>query len=389
MSDFEDGMAVGLAIGRKKFSGGNGGGTPTEEKWEYPSNWLTLPEPAENQIVLLADSKNYAGNDTYNVQLLYSNNGSTTTSTIDWGDGTVQSLVEANGVHTYEVGTGHNTENSEQWIITITFGTSIETESLFGLGKSATMRIVAMKIGNTKYCGTTYISCDHSVLQYVKIRKGENFNWYFQGAYYLSKVELSDDITKLPDYVFRSCNCLFDINLSNITDVGNYAFTDCYNLNHQMPNLKSIGNYAFKNCSKLSDIDFSNLTSIGNYAFNGCYSIEKITLPDSITYIPDNAFQNCYSLKTVNISDSVKSIGNYAFQRCPLENISGEYVESIGNSAFQNCAQLKSVKMPQCNSVGSYAFDNKCLTDITLAAGATLADNAISSDCKLVKITYV
>ena len=63
----------------------------------------------------------------------------------------------------------------------------------------------------------------------------------------------------------------FDINLSNITDVGNYAFTDCYNVNHQMPKLKSIGNYAF--C--------------------GCYSIEKITLPDSITSIPDNAFQNC------------------------------------------------------------------------------------------------
>ena len=139
MGDFETGFAAGLIIGSSNKSGDTPTPEPTPEKWTYPSNWLQLPEPAENQIVMLVDNNGgiinqgtyylFAPNVTYETD---------TNTTINYGDGTGElpidhvntdkstSWVENIYGHMYEAGSGHNTGNSEQWIVTITFDTSKE-----------------------------------------------------------------------------------------------------------------------------------------------------------------------------------------------------------------------------------------------------------------------
>ncbi|MDY2848593.1 MAG: hypothetical protein SOU50_10320, partial [Oscillospiraceae bacterium] len=50
MSDFDEGMAVGLAIGRKKFSGGS---KEIESDWVYPEYWPALPNAGTGEVILL------------------------------------------------------------------------------------------------------------------------------------------------------------------------------------------------------------------------------------------------------------------------------------------------------------------------------------------------
>lgn len=58
-----------------------------------------------------------------------------------------------------------------------------------------------------------------------------------------------------------------------------------------------------------------NVTTIGMSAFQQCYSLEKITLPNSITSIGDYAFS--YSgIMNITIPENVTNIGNYAFSKC-------------------------------------------------------------------------
>ncbi len=58
-----------------------------------------------------------------------------------------------------------------------------------------------------------------------------------------------------------------------------------------------------------------NVTTIGMSAFQQCYSLEKITLPNSITSIGDYAFS--YSgIMNITIPENVTNIGNYAFCKC-------------------------------------------------------------------------
>ena len=54
-----------LLLGAYQDSGG--GDTPTEEKWEYPSNWLPLPDVEANEAAFLIFVKNTAENYNFSI----------------------------------------------------------------------------------------------------------------------------------------------------------------------------------------------------------------------------------------------------------------------------------------------------------------------------------
>ena len=66
-----------------------------------------------------------------------------------------------------------------------------------------------------------------------------------------------------------------------------------------------------------SQIGGKEVTQIGGGAFENCVSLEKITIPDSVTTINYQAFSGCTSLKSVNMTDSVYDISYEAFYNCP------------------------------------------------------------------------
>ena len=220
---------------------------------------------------------------------------------------------------------------------------------------------------------------------------------------------------------------------SGVTDVGNFAFAGCGNLESiEMPvGLTSIGKSAFSGCSTLPTLSIpKSVTTIGSAAFSGCTSLGNIYYEGSLGVlkrmlcyagVPDGcalhgtAVDNgacgdrlAWTLSTAgiltisgsgdmrNYSDStsngapwntyreqinavvlepgITSIGDYAFTK--FDNLTDiqipDSVTSIGEWAFYNCGSLASVKIPACvASIGERAF-YKC-------KGLTRADISASN----------
>lgn len=106
---------------------------------------------------------------------------------------------------------------------------------------------------------------------------------------------------------------------SNVTSIGNYAFTDCVNLTKvSVPSgLTTIGINAFKKCKVLADITIpANVTSIGEGAFQGCRGLKEITISSGVTSIGKSAFEGCAGVSDVLIPSSVTSVAYAAFRGC-------------------------------------------------------------------------
>lgn len=119
------------------------------------------------------------------------------------------------------------------------------------------------------------------------------------------------------DSPFFENNEIKNINITDgITNVGDYAFAFCQNLeNVFLPNsLKSIGKYAFGKCSKLESLHIpDNVNIIKEGAFNSCKSLSSIEIPKSVNSIEMNAFFSCTDLDIIYVPNSVTEIGSNAF----------------------------------------------------------------------------
>ena len=111
----------------------------------------------------------------------------------------------------------------------------------------------------------------------------------------------------------------------------------------------------------IGEIIIPESVSIGQGAFQVCVSLQRITIPESVTSIGDYAFQNCESLASITIPAAVTAIGNQAFQNCEsLASITiPAAVTAIGNQAFQNCQCLASITIPAAVTyMGDFALNH-------------------------------
>lgn len=194
--------------------------------------------------------------------------------------------------------------------------------------------------------------------------------WYYNGKYVpremelkVKKVIIPNNITSIGEYAFSGCYNLTSIVIpNNITSIGEDAFRFCKSLTSiTIPNsVTSIGKGAFSNCESLTNIVLPNsVTNIGRGAFEGCLDLTSITIPNSITSISEDAFRFCHRLTNVEIPNSVTSIGSKAFGYCiRLTNaIIPTSVTSIGDEAFTGCTKLTSIVIPSSiTSIGDEAF---------------------------------
>lgn len=409
-NEFEKGFMAGFLLNYHKKE--DGSGLPSGSgSWTYPSNWPKLPEPADNQIILLIDNRGeYPKNTFSNSQVSYKYAPMVTYSkdyktTINWGDGSGNQPIsyrENIDGHTYEPGTGHIAGKSEQWIVTITFDRSAEigTEYIPDLSNKSmlavNMDVIAAKIGNSKYVGnrntsqtSPYSLKTGSNLQYIKICRGE-FDFTMQVARHLHQVELHKQITIIPKSAFYNCSTLCNINLENITEVEDKAFFGCRYLDAsgKMPKLVSIGKYSFA-YSKLSNIDFPCLETIGPYAFEDCSLLIHVSFPyETLKTIGAFAFQSCSSLITIDFPYVTEASDHICYSCLALEKVNLPLVTKVGDFAFSDCWLLREANLESCTELGQNAF-GFCynLTNCTLHSGADITDKMTNS--YNVKIKYV
>ena len=285
----------------------------------------------------------------------------------------------------------------------------------------------ALNINATVYegsCGTNVrYSLDTStgVLNITGTGAMTNFSpsyapWYSYLSY-IGVVEISNGVTSIGSYAFKSCFFLTSITIPNsVTSIGDWAFSGCDALTSvTIPNsVTSIGGRAFDGCSKLTSVHITDIAAWCKISFFSSYSnplcyakhlfmdgkeIIDLVIPNSVTSIGNYAFWVCSGLTSVTIGNSVTSIGDNAFDGTAWYNnqpdglvyagkVAYKYKGTMPNNtnivledgtlgiagdAFSYCSGLTSVSIP--NSVTSIEnsafFGCSGLTSITIPNSVT------------------
>ena len=157
--------------------------------------------------------------------------------------------------------------------------------------------------------------------------------------------------------------------------------------------LTKIGAHAFENCIGLKEvvIQAKTMTEIGAAAFKGCSELKKITIPDGIAEIGDSTFEECRKLETVTMPrKGIVKIGDRAFYGCKTLTALKlcPELETIGKEAFRNCA-VQTLNLPDSvTSIGKRAFYSTGLINLKFPAEMDeISESLCAYSTKLSKVT--
>ena len=113
-----------------------------------------------------------------------------------------------------------------------------------------------------------------------------------------------------------------------------------------------VGFYMFYNCRSLTSLKLpKTVKRIELYAMQYCKSLQKCTLPESLSEINDKAFANT-SLSEVTFPASLTSIKSKVFYECSnLKTLrfTSPSVPTFGQDVFENCSKLEKVYVPKAS----------------------------------------
>lgn len=180
---------------------------------------------------------------------------------------------------------------------------------------------------------------------------------------------------------------------------------------------KNVPEKIFQKCKNLQHVDLSNMTEIGKWAFNNC-ALTEITIPASVTIIREEAFKDCSALKTLKFeagtSEKELVLKEEAFFGCGNMDLANNGVLpsriiSIANRTFQGCGITK-LTLPQNDKLTGVSrkldfngvqtdymgalgygvfFGCRKLTDLTIPANVTVINEVAFQSCNLQNVTFV
>lgn len=364
---FDDGFILGLSMA----SGSSDPDPDPEPEWQPPTDWIPVPEPGDYELHFLVAKE---GSFTFGVELYEPDFSYRTECTVNWGDGTIEDFNQNNRPE-------HSYTNGGMFLVKITLKDNIPCLfNNFYYGSDSSVPVLIAKIGDEILTNNTghndgpfYYSRNY--IKQIKIGGKDGIQARcFQNFINLVKFDSTTPLDVIPDWAFGGCYSLKNIDLSNVTSIGESAFYQCRSLGIvNATNLERIGNYAFYECYKLTTINASNVINIGDYAFQDCHFLKSVDLP-KLTEINNGTFHSCHALKTINAPE-VTTVGDYAFAYCrSLDVIDLPKVTSFGANAAAYSAVSK-VNMPACTSIGdscfSYCYNLDSPKDFVVAENCT------------------
>lgn len=113
-----------------------------------------------------------------------------------------------------------------------------------------------------------------------------------------------------------------------------------------------VGFYMFYNCRSLTSLKLpKTVKRIELYAMQYCKSLQKCTLPESLSEINDKAFANT-NLSEVTFPASLTSIKSKVFYECSnLKTLrfTSSSVPTFGQDIFEDCSKLEKVYVPKAS----------------------------------------
>lgn len=167
---------------------------------------------------------------------------------------------------------------------------------------------------------------DNTTIKEVRLPSGLTeipTSYLFFNCVSLEKVVLPDALKTIPKGTFSGCISLKEIDLKNVENIEEGAFSRCEGLTEiTIPtSVKTIGQEAFRQCKSLSSINFEGGETIGLRAFYLCLSLTRVELPETLISIDNAAFASCESLKEAKLPGSLETIGGSIFEFSPVEKI--------------------------------------------------------------------
>ncbi|MBR6760263.1 MAG: leucine-rich repeat domain-containing protein [Alistipes sp.] len=282
--------------------------------------------------------------------------------------------------------------------------------------------------------------CTFDELKYFRNLKF--FNYGFISNSCIKSISLPQSVTSIGEVAFGGCNSLITITIpEGVTSIGEAAFQDCTNLESIIfDNCNPKMKYSqFEGCHNLKIIDFGdkfsnftwdnngsiltvfndipNLSEVkGKYATadgrciimdnvlkifapfglteytipdgvvridTGSFSpspstLERLSLPESVTEIGYRAFWRCTHLKYINL-ENVKRLEWLAFAYCTsLERVDLSCLEEIEAAVFLDCINLRSMyidEIPKCLTNASLPASLGGNIDLTQLEGKYATDN--------------
>ena len=188
-------------------------------------------------------------------------------------------------------------------------------------------------------------------------------------------ITFQEELTTIPTKAFQNCTKLNYIYLpESVTSLGPYAFEKCSNLRKiKIPSqVTEIPTYCFQNCNNLASVGLSsayssvelhnNITKINHYAFFQCFKLNRIELPNSLTYIGQVAFafnytsdENNLYLKTdlcyLYLGNSLENLGNGAFNGRKITEFKiPDTIKTFYGNPVKACNQLESIQIVDHNT---------------------------------------
>ena len=176
----------------------------------------------------------------------------------------------------------------------------------------------------------------------------------------LKKAEFGN-ITKIPSYMFYYCENLAEFSLpGTLKSIGWCAFESTAIEKIVIPeSVTYIEYYAFESSPNLREVDIKGpLRALPVGIFADCNKLEKLTLPSTISKIETGSLSDT-PIQEFRCPDDLVEIGDNAFYGCKnLERIHfNDKLTHIGDRAFQNCSALKEIYLPESlTSLDSYSY---------------------------------
>ena len=221
----------------------------------------------------------------------------------------------------------------------------------------------------------------------------------FSGNKRLTSLTLPPSVKTIEQYAFGSCSNLVEINLENVTNKSDDAFSGCaftwagyadsingfmnfriqgkeailhYILEDAPENITIPGTFTYQGKEyTVTEIDAeacamnnriktitipSTVRTIGSEAFLKCIKLKKVILSNGLKTIQDDAFAYCTNLESIKLPSTLEHIGRTAFTRSGIKSLEiPESVTSIGRNITLDCKNLKSLSVNPKNVV----FDSR------------------------------
>ena len=205
---------------------------------------------------------------------------------------------------------------------------------------------------------------------------------YGGGGLAVSRILLPDTLTSIGQGAFIGCESLLEIEIpASVKVVDDYTFAYCLLLNKVTlsSSVKTIGKYAFAGCKELVTVNLENVEEFRDYAFTSSYYLGEIDLSSAVT-IGFGAFADTGAYGHI-VADNLVTVGDYAFQGATLDSFSAKNLKEIGIAAFQNNRKLEEfVFSSDLVKIGPLAFNGckKLKSFYYMQDGAKVADGKIN-----------